>query len=438
MKDQNTNTILNSLAEAVVTIDKNFKITFINEAAKKITGFKKDEIVGMYCKHFFESDFCEINCPIVNVIKSGKSIYDRETELKCDSETTIPIKLNAAVLKDESGIPIGGVITFRDISQLKKMENILDANYVFHNIVSRNKQMKEIFNLIIDIADTDIPILITGETGTGKELIANAIQNVSKRKDKPYLKINCSIIPENLIVSELFGHVKGAFTDARQDRTGRFEYADKGTIFLDEIGDLPISVQPQLLRFLQDGTYERLGDTVTKKSDVRIISATNINLEEAITNGTFRKDLFYRLNVVNIQVPPLRKRRDDIPILIDYFLKKYSLIYKKELKGFDERSIEILNSWSFPGNVRELENIIEYCVIKTKNKHEICVCNLPQNLREKYPCNSTSKENVNLTINSTNLINILNDCRWNKTLAAKKLGIDRTTLWRRLKSLGID
>ena len=318
----NTNIILDSLAEAVVTVDKDFKITFINEAAERITGFKKEKLIGKFCKNYFDSKFCEFNCPIVYVLKTGKNIYDRETEINCNEKQNIPIKLNAAVLKDDNNQPIGGVISFRDISAIKEIDGFLKTESNFHGIVGKNKKLKNIFNLIEEISDTDAPVLICGETGTGKELIANAVQTVSQRKNKNYVKVNCSVIPPNLIVSELFGHAKGAFTDAKNDRVGRFEYADGGTIFLDEICDLPIEIQPQLLRVLQEGTFERLGESLTRHVDVRIIAATNKNVDEEIYTKKFREDLYYRLNVITIELPPLRERKNDIPLLIEYFIKR--------------------------------------------------------------------------------------------------------------------
>jgi PAS domain S-box-containing protein len=434
--DKNTDTILNSLAEAVVTVDKDFKITFINEAAERITGFKKENLIGKFCKNYFDSKFCEFNCPIVNVLKTGKNIYDRETEINCKEGQNIPIKLNAAVLKDEDDRPIGGVISFRDISVLKEIDGFLKTESRYHGIVGKNKKLKNIFNLIDEISDTDAPVLISGETGTGKELIANAVQTISQRKNKNYIKVNCSVIPPNLIVSELFGHAKGAFTDAKADRIGRFEYANGGTIFLDEICDLPIEIQPQLLRILQEGTFERLGESITRHVDVRIIAATNKNIEEEIYTKKFREDLYYRLNVITIELPPLRERKDDLPLLIEYFIKKYSIVYKKNIKGIDDNSLQVLMNYNFPGNIRELENIIEYAVIRTKSGETICVCLLPQKLRKNSNCRKNTKSTSD--INNNELVDLLNEHKWNKTKVAEILGVDRTTLWRKMKRIGIN
>lgn len=440
MEEQKTDTILNSLAEGVITVDKEFKITFINEAASLMTGFQKDEVIGKICKNVFKSEYCSENCPIARILKFGKSIFDYDSQIECKNSTPIPIRLNAALLKDEKDNPAGGVITFRDLSILKKIEGMLKQESNFHGMISNSKSMKEIFTLIEQISDSDAPVLITGETGTGKELIANAIQTLSKRSKNKYVKVNCSVIPDNLLASELFGHAKGAFTDAQKERVGRFELADGGTIFLDEIGEMPLSMQPQILRVVQDGTFERLGESITKSVDVRIITATNTILERAIAEGKFREDLFYRLNVIHINLPPLRKRLDDITLLANHFLKKFSIIYKKNIPFIEDECIEHLTRWHWPGNIRELENAIEYAVIRNKPEKSLCICAFPAKIRENIFC--SQKNNVipdaQVPFENTSLLELLNQHKWNKTKVAQILGVDRTTLWRKLKAMGIN
>lgn len=437
--DSRTDVILNSIAEGVITVDKEFKITFINVAAEKLTGFKRDEVIGQFCKGVFKSEFCFSNCPIAQVLKNDKSVFDLDTFINCSNSQPIPIRLNAAVLKDENDIPTGGVITFRDISLFKQVEDMIKAESQFHGIVGKNKTMKEIYQLVMEISDSDAHVLIMGETGTGKELIANAIQATSKRKKENFVKINCSVIPHNLLASELFGHAKGAFTDAKSDRIGRFELANNGTIFLDEIAEMPLQMQTQILRVIQEGTFERLGESATRKTDVRIIAATNMNLENAISSGKFREDLFYRLSVLPIEVPPLRKRKDDIPLLIDYFIRKFSFVYKKKILGIDENALDLLINWQWPGNIRELENSIEYAVIKSRGETHINSHNLPLRIKEKvFNGKSENKNLQTIEHNSANIIELLNSHKWNKTKVAEILGVDRTTLWRKLKSLGID
>lgn len=439
MEETNKNdVILNSLAEGVITVDKDFKITFINEAAEKVTGFEKSQVLGKFCRNIFKSDFCSINCPIANVLQSGRNIYDIETSIRCNNSELLPVRLNAAILKDENGSPIGGVISFRDITLIKKVEHLLVTKNHFMGIIGVSKKMQEIFQLIESISDSDVPVLIYGETGTGKELIANAINDLSKRKNKNFVKVNCSVIPENLLGSELFGHAKGSFTDAHKDRIGRFEYADGGTIFLDEIGELPLNMQPQLLRVIENGSFERIGETIPRTVDVRILSATNVNLDEAIEKGKFRQDLYYRLNTVTIELPPLRERKEDIPYLVEHFVKKYSLLYKKNIEGVEDNALELLQKYNWPGNIRELENAIEFAIIRSKS-NKICICCLPPKMRNKIRCSSKAVDNhLKFSENNAQLIELLNQHKWNKTKVASLLGIDRTTLWRKLKSIGIE
>lgn len=431
--------ILDSIAEGVFTVDKNFRINFFNKAAERITGHKKEEVIGRFCKHVFQSEFCFSDCPIAVVLQTRKNIYDFESNIKTCVGDKKPIKLNAAVLYNELNEPTGGIISFRDISVFEEIGINLYKGTQFHSMIGHSKQMQNIFSLIEEISDSDAPVLIHGESGTGKELIANAIQKTSNRKDKPFIKFNCSVFPQNLLASELFGHVKGAFTDAIKDRVGRFELADKGTIFLDEVAEMPPHTQIQLLRILQEGTFERIGESITRHTDVRIIAATNINIKEALKKGSFREDLFYRLSVIPIEVAPLRERKEDIPPLVYHFLNKFSLIYKKEITEIDENALELLLNYNWPGNVRELENAIEYAFVRTINKNKIEKQKLPASILEnssntKYtfhsPINSLDKE-------KTNLLVLLEKHRWNKTKVAKELGIGRTTLWRRMKELKI-
>lgn len=437
LKDQ----ILESIAEGVFTVDKNFKINFFNKAAEKITGFKREEVLGRFCKHIFRSELCASNCPIALALKLEKPIYEFESCIKDFSGKPIPIKLNSSVLFNENNDPVGGIITFRDISELTKLKRELSKDDTFYGIIGKSKQMQEIFNLISEISESNAPVFIHGESGTGKELIADAIHKTSLRAKENFIKINCSVFPDNLLASELFGHVKGAFTDAVKDRVGRFEIADKGTIFLDEVAEMPPQMQIQLLRVLQEGTFERIGDNVTRKVDVRVISATNINIKAALAKGTFREDLFYRLAVIPIEVPPLRDRPDDIIPLATHFIRKFSILYKKEINSIDDKAFEILLNYSWPGNVRELENVLEYSFIRTNNSNAIDSSKLPNSIKlnqntpfglfEKY---SSFDDNSEIP----KYLALLDKHKWNKTKVAKELGIGRTTLWRKLIELGLE
>lgn len=431
--------ILDSIAEGVFTVDKNFKINFFNKAAERITGHHRKEVMGKFCKHVFQSEFCFSECPIAIVLQTRKNIYDFESNIKSCVGESKPIKLNAAVLYNENDEPTGGIVSFRDISIFEEIGINLQKETQFHAMIGHSRQMQNIFNLIQEIADSDAPVFIHGESGTGKELVANAIQKSSTRVDFPYIKFNCSVFPSNLLASELFGHVKGAFTDAIKDRAGRFELADKGTIFLDEVAEMPLQTQIQLLRVLQEGTFERIGESLSRHTDVRIIAATNINIKDALRNGKFREDLFYRLNVIPIEVPPLRNRTEDIVPLSKHFLNKFSLIYKKKITEIDESALEILLQYNWPGNIRELENAIEYAFVRTTKQNKIIPSKLPSSLLENRP---SVKLNIPARINSydrekTDLLALLEKHRWNKTKAAKELEIGRTTLWRRMKELKI-
>jgi len=426
--------ILDSLAEAVYVVDQNFRITHFNEVAESITGFKKEDVLGKSCRSVFRSDVCSTLCPIAASLHKNKSIFDVESRIQDLNGKIIPIKLNAAILKNKSNEPIGAVISFRDMSAYKEIKKFLSPQTHFWGIIGKSKSMRDIFDLITEISDTDATVLICGETGTGKERIADAIHQTSKRKDQKFVKVNCAVLPPHLLASELFGHARGAFTDAVRDRIGRFEYADKGTIFLDEIAEIPVQTQLQLLRIIQEGTFERVGESSTRKADVRIIAATNANLNEAINKGTFREDLYYRLNVIPIEVPPLRKRREDIIHLAGYFLKKYSMMYNKEINDFDSKSLETFYNYNWSGNVRELENTIEYAVIRSNSGHEVCACNLPANLKINLNCPKPDPSDSLHT--HSEILRLLELHHWNRSKVAKVLGIDRSTLWRRLKAMG--
>jgi PAS domain S-box-containing protein len=433
--------ILESIGEGVFTVDKNFRINFFNKAAEKITGYDRREVIGKFCKHVFRSKLCYTDCPIALALRSGKSIYDFESKIHTKAGSDKPIKLNSAVLYDEKTEPQGGIVSFRDISELAALKN-MDKNTKFHGVIGHSKAMREIFELIKEISESNAPVFIHGESGTGKEMIANAIQVTSERKGAPFIKVNCSVFPSNLLASELFGHVKGAFTDAIKDRPGRFEVADRGTIFLDEVAEMPLQMQLQLLRVLQEGSFERVGESVPRKVNVRVISATNINIEEALKKGTLREDLFYRLSVIPIEIPPLRDRMDDLIPLIKFFLEKFSNMYKREINDVDDRAMDMLQSYKWPGNVRELENVLEYSFVRTNKSSIIESSKLPANIRENNKTLSFGIKEKHFFPSddeeAAQLLSLLEEHHWNKTQVAKIMGVGRTTLWRKMKKFGLD
>ncbi|MDP2036053.1 MAG: sigma-54 dependent transcriptional regulator, partial [Ignavibacteria bacterium] len=367
-------------------------------------------------------------------------IFDFESKIQCKTGSMKPIKLNAAVLYNENDEPTGGIISFRDLSEFETIGLNLQSESQFHGIIGHSKQMKDIFQLIEEIAETDAPVFVHGESGTGKELVANAIQKLSTRNQHPYIKINCSVFPSNLLASELFGHVKGAFTDAVKDRAGRFEIADQGTIFLDEVAEMPLQMQIQLLRVLQEGTFERVGESITRTSNVRVIAATNIDIKDALKSGKFREDLYYRLNVIPIEIPPLRTRKEDIVPLTRHFLSKFSLFYKKEIREIEEEVLTVLLNYSWPGNIRELENVIEYAFVRTTKRNVIECSKLPPKILEQSSKPSspiTTHEFFPDSRERAELIATLEKFQWNKTKVASEMKIGRTTLWRQMKRFGL-
>jgi len=436
---ERTQVILDSLGEGLFTVDKDFRINSVNSAAERLLGVRRDQVLGDFCKNIFRSKRCFGECPIERVLEHGHSVYDLESELREKNGRKIPVKLNANVLKDAEGKPIGGVVSFRDMSYLEEVQQNLVSSSNFHGFIGQHKSMQDIYELIDEVADSDSSVLITGESGTGKELIADAIVKMSKRKDKPFVKINCSVFPPQLLASELFGHVKGSFTDAFKDRMGRFEMADKGTIFLDEVAEMPLQMQVQLLRVLQEGTFERIGESITRTVDVRVIAATNKDIQKELLEGRMREDLFYRLNVIPIEIPPLRVRRSDIPHLVQHFIQKFAFVSKKKISEVDDEAMDYLLTYQWPGNVRELENLIEYAFIRTKG-NIIHASKLPLNIRIGTKCtdllpdkNFDQQPEEYLVIR-----NLLQKHQWNRSRVAQEMGIGRTTLWRKLKQLGLD
>ncbi|HOQ12885.1 MAG TPA: sigma 54-interacting transcriptional regulator, partial [Spirochaetota bacterium] len=376
----NQEIILDSIADGVFTINLDFKITYINKAAADILKISPQEAVGKLCFEVFHASICEHSCALRETINTGRNIVNKTVYIVNSIGEIIPINISTALLKNESGEIIGGVETFRDISEIEHLRKEIESNYSFNDIISKSKEFKELFSILPDIAVSDSTVLIEGASGTGKELIARAIHNLSGRKSRPLVAINCAAVPDNLLESELFGYKSGAFTDAKKDKLGKIALAEKGTLFLDEIGEISPAIQAKLLRFIQEREYEPLGGLNPVKSNVRIIAATNKNLSDEVKKGLFREDLFYRLNVINIKLPPLSARREDIPLLISHFIKKFNYIKGKNIEGVTDEVMNILMNYNFPGNVRELENIIEHAFVLCREAY-INTKHLPQYLR---------------------------------------------------------
>ncbi len=429
--------ILDSIGEGLFTVDHEFRIQYFNSSAERITGIRREDAVGRFCKNVFKSDHCQLDCPIATVLESGSSLFEMKTTIIGSGQSKIPITLNAAVMRDRENNPIGGVVSFRNLPYGGGVGIGARTGSGFFGLIGQSRAMKDVFELIGEIASTDANVLIQGETGTGKELAANAIQATSRRRTEKFIKVNCSVLPPQLLASELFGHTKGAFTDAVKDRMGRFEVADKGTVFLDEVAEMPLSMQPQLLRILQEGTFERVGESLTRRADVRIIAATNVRIDEAIRRGSFREDLFYRLNVMPIILPALRDRAEDIPLLLRHFIEKFNLIYDKHVEGAEDGALEALSRYAWPGNIRELENAIEYAFIRSRHETILTLCSLPASVRRNIPCGMMPAA-LSTRIDTEKLMQLLDAHKWNKSKVAKIIGVDRTTIWRHLKLMGID
>jgi PAS domain S-box-containing protein len=432
-ENNSLNIILNSIADGVFTVDNDWRITSFNRSAERITGFSKDEAIGQYCYEIFRTNVCLEQCALRETIETGQNIINKELNILDKGNQELPVSISTAVLQDEKGRIIGGVETFRDLSLIKELDKEIHEKYSFQDIISKHPAMLSIFRILPDIARSDATVLIQGESGTGKELFAQAVHNLSHRSEGPLVKVNCSALPETLLESELFGYRKGAFTDATRDKPGRFQLAEGGTVFLDEIGDIPPGIQAKLLRVLEAKEFEPLGGTATLTADVRVVVATNKDLQKLVKQNLFRNDLYYRLNVVRIDLPALKERRMDIPLLIKHFIATFNNKTGKEIHGVSEEVMGILINHAYPGNVRELENIIEHSFILCKGT-DIQKEHLPGTLYEqKKP---TEEKKSIRKLEEEHIIHTLQTCGSNLSKAAKELGIHRTTLWRKLRRMG--
>jgi PAS domain S-box-containing protein len=438
--------ILDSIADGVFTVDLDWNITSFNRAAERITGISRAQAIGQKCFDVFRASICQSACALRQTMDEGREIIDLKTNILGGDGRTIPISISTAVLRDESGQLVGGVETFRDLSAIEALRKEITEKYTFEDIISKNREIRRIFSVLPDIAQSESTVLIEGPSGSGKELFARAIHNLSARADKPYVVVNCGALPDTLLESELFGHVKGAFTDATHDRQGRFARAEGGTVFLDEIGDISTALQIRLLRVLQEREYEPLGRSSTVKTNVRVIAATNKVLSELVSRGVFRDDLYFRLNVVKIGLPPLRDRREDIPLLVDHFVRNFNLRQGKDITGVSDQVIEILMKHNYPGNVRELENIIEHAFVLCRGG-EIEVEHLPREIQAGAPQETAPTQqhpapgpvgNPLKQAEAAAILEALRRHRGHRRRAAEDLGIDKTTLWRKMKKLHIE
>jgi PAS domain S-box-containing protein len=424
--------VIHSISDGVFTVDSEWRITCFNRAAVEITGVSRSEALGRRCYEVLKSNICKDACAIQYTIETGRPVVNLMVYLTNREGAQIPVSVSTALFRNKEGKLIGGVESFRDLRHVEELRKEIEEKYTFEDIISKNGKIKHILDILPTIALNESSVLITGESGTGKELFARAIHNLSGRVKRPFVAINCGGFPETLIESELFGYEAGAFTGATKAKPGRFALAEGGTLFLDEVGDLPILLQAKLLRVLQEKTYEPLGGVHSVKANVRIVAATHRNIEAMVAEETFRQDLYYRINVIKLEIPPLRERMEDVPLLVNHFIGHFSALHDKNISGVSPDALNILMSYDYPGNVRELENIVEHgCVLCPGSL--IRVEDLPDWLRppSKEINDASSLEEVEKQF----IISVLTKNNWNRLAAARELKIHKTTLFRKMKKL---
>jgi len=434
--------ILDNLDIGVFTVNRGGHITSFNSMAETISGYQRHEILGQHHEKITGCNLPGETCGLAESIKSGKGLSNLQRQLFTSDGRKLPIRASFMALRNEAGEIIGGLETFQDLSLIQKLNRAISNKYTFADMIGKDGVMQQLFEILPIVADSEANVLVEGPTGTGKDLVAKIIHNASRRKDKPFVKVNCAALPDNLLESEMFGYIKGAFTGADRDKPGRFQEAEGGSIFLDEIGDLPLSLQAKLLRVLEDKEFYPLGGRKLCRVDVRIIAATNQILENLVKEKRFREDLFYRLNVMRLELPPLRRRRGDVPLLISSFLKQYNITKGASVSRIAEDAMEILLNYDYPGNIRELENIIEHAGVLCQGE-VIERRHLPMYIQAasvqvaEDPISRIHGLEERAQQEREVLVATLKKHRWHRQKVAQALGIDRTTLWRKMKKYNI-
>ena len=428
--------ILDSIADGVFTVNLDLRITSFNKGSEEITGIPSEEAIGRPCFEVLRASMCETGCLIRQTIEKKRPIVNMPVYILRADKKRIPISVTTALLKDSQGEIIGGVETFRDLTVVDKLRKALRKQHSFDDIVSKNSKMFELFSILPQIAESNSTVLIMGASGTGKELFARAIHNNSLKKKGPFIAINCGALPDTLCEAELFGYKAGAFTDAKKDKPGRFALAQDGTIFLDEIGDISKAVQVRLLRVLENKVYEPLGSTKTIKTNARVIAATHRNLEKLVEEGKFREDLYFRINIIKLSLPPISDRKEDIPLLVDHFVDRFNHLTGRKIVGLSQKAVAALMLYDWPGNVRELENAIEHAFVLCRGEL-IRLHNLPDRI---IPKNGSMLVSTGLTLKEVEKYTIqqaLQRNQWKRMATARELGIDKNTLRRKINRLGI-
>ena len=430
--------ILDHFSDGIIAHDMHRRITWFNRAAERMTGYHRRDVLGRDCHDVFADGFCGGKCsfgddthlPIFEKLQYSLNITTKDGQVRRVEMSVVP-------MKNDQGVFQGVLASFHDITEVTQLRRRLKDVRSFHGIIGADEKMQIVYELISDLAASDCPVLIQGESGTGKELIANAIHEESNRAGRAFVTVNCGALPEGVLESELFGHVRGAFTGAVRDRKGRFELADGGTLFLDEVAELTPNMQVKLLRVLQEGTFQRVGGEKTIRVDVRIISATNYELRERVRQGQFREDLFYRLCVVPIHLPPLRERRNDIPLLLNHFTERFGKEHKGPVRSITPDALHFLIDYPWPGNIRELQNALQYAFVKCKSE-SIHIEHLPPEIFSYSARQTTAVSPIRRRgkLNFVQVKDALEQAKGNKVKAAKSLGVGRATLYRFLKDHG--
>lgn len=436
--DHSRDIILDSINDGVFTVDDRWRITSFNRAAERITGVSRKEAVGKPCCEVFRASICETACSLKYTLTTGRPVVNKAVYILDAKGNRVPISISTAAFRDQSGAVLGGVETFRDLRLAEELRKELESQNAFAEIVGRSQPMRQLFEILPKIAESDSTLLIDGPSGTGKECFARAVHRLSRRRDKRFIAVNCGAMPDTLLESELFGYKAGAFTDARHDKPGRFALAQGGTIFLDEIGDVSQAMQARLLRVLQERVFEPLGGVEPVKTDVRVIAASNKDLSRLVRKGLFREDLFYRIHVIRLTLPALADRREDVPLLIGHFIAKFNRLQGKDVVDVSDEVLAILMEYDYPGNVRELEHIIEHAFVLC-HSGMIQPEHLPPHLRRQATSTPVAVLS-GMTLRAMEKVMISDALRrhgGNRKAAANQLGIDPSTLFRKAKALGV-
>lgn len=433
-----TEAILESISDGVFTVDSQWKIVSFNRAAEQITGIPREEAIGQFCCEVFRSNMCETGCALRRTLETGTPVINQMGYIINADGERMPVSISTAVLRSREGQVIGGAETFRDLSEIETLRKELVGRYQLGDFVSRSNSMQQVFQLAEAVAVSSSTLLIQGETGTGKEVLARAIHHAGPRKKEPFVAVNCGALPDNLLESELFGYKKGAFTGADHDKPGRFALAGEGTLFLDEIGEVSPALQVRLLRVLQDHVFEPLGGTRSEPCKARIIAATHRDLHAMVEEGTFRQDLFYRVHIIAIDIPPLHRRKDDIPLLANHFIQRFNFLQNRAVQSIHPAAMELLLAYDWPGNVRELENIIERAFVLCSTD-VIEPVHLPSSFSAvtKLPSEKEPIQQIRGDAESQAIRTALRQHNNNREAAAKALGIHKTTLYRKMRKLGL-